>query len=104
MPPGNGKKRIQIKYINIILVIGQKMNENNDEYHEHKNTYQKKWRKNNPEKVKKYNLEKRQNHRKRYKVYKSRTERDGIDFELSFDEFNDLITKKCYYCHLPPYE
>lgn len=34
--------------------------------------------------------------------YKRHANRRGFDFNLSFDQFSDLISKPCFYCGLPP--
>ena len=58
----------------------------------------KQWRENNPEKVVDNNENKKNSKQLQYNVY-SRTARDKrLDFDLSFNDFNNIISEPCYYC------
>ncbi len=60
----------------------------------------KQWRENNPEKVVDNNESKKNSKQLQYNVY-SRTARDKrLDFDLSFNDFNDIVSEPCYYCDI----
>jgi hypothetical protein len=58
----------------------------------------KKWRDNNPEKVLQNNENKKQNLTLQYNVYKRTADLKNLDFEISFEEYCDIVKKECYYC------
>jgi hypothetical protein len=58
----------------------------------------KQWRENNPEKVVDNNENKKKSKQLQYNVY-SRTARDKrLDFDLSFNDFDNIVSEPCYYC------
>lgn len=60
----------------------------------------KQWRENNPEKVVDNNENKKNSKQLQYTVY-SRTARDKrLDFDLSFSDFNNIVSEPCYYCDI----
>jgi len=60
----------------------------------------KQWRENNPEKVVDNNENKKNSKQLQYAVY-SRTARDKrLDFDLSFSDFNNIVSEPCYYCDI----
>lgn len=58
----------------------------------------KKWRDNNPEKVIENNYYRNNNINYHYRNYQRTAELKNLDFELSFEEFCEIVQEKCYYC------
>ena len=58
----------------------------------------KKWRDNNPEKVIENNIYRNNNINYHYRNYERTAELKNLDFELSFEEFCEIVQEKCYYC------
>jgi hypothetical protein len=69
-----------------------------DKYLENNAKTFKEWRNNNPEKVKISNNERRENINYHYQNYIRDANKKNINFELSFDEFAEIVTHICYYC------
>ena len=57
-----------------------------------------KWRNNNPDKVKEENRKKRINIQSKYNNYKNRAYKYGIEFNLSIEKFKEYVLDDCYYC------
>lgn len=55
-------------------------------------------RKENPELWREYDRKKSKEPRGIFNYYKKNARRRGISFDMSFEEFNELIGKKCVYC------
>ena len=58
----------------------------------------KRWRENNPEKVLQINEDKKQSPELQYGVYQRTAQLKNLDFELSFEEYREIVHKSCYYC------
>jgi hypothetical protein len=58
----------------------------------------KKWRDNNPEKNKENNLIKSNNLYVNYNIYKRSADDKNFNFELSFDEYSNIVKNICRYC------
>jgi len=58
----------------------------------------KKWREANPEKVKQNNLNKKNNITAQYKIYQMSALDKKLDFKLSFEDFENMVSLPCYYC------
>jgi hypothetical protein len=58
----------------------------------------KKWRDANPEKVKQNNLNKKNNINSHYKTYQMSASDKKLDFKLSVEEFEQMVSLPCYYC------
>ena len=56
------------------------------------------WRDNNPEKVLLNNENKKQSPELQYNVYMRTANMKNLTFELSFDEYYEIVKKECYYC------
>ena len=77
----------------------QKMIENDlDGYHAHNAEMMKAWRDKNPEKVLAANKKRCENIEYAYGNYKRTAELKQLDFELSEEEFNELVKTECSYC------
>ena len=59
----------------------------------------KNWRDNNPEKVLENNEKKNNNINYHYTTYLRTANLKNLYFELSFEEFCEIVQKKCYYCN-----
>jgi len=70
-------------------------------YHKKAAENAKKWRDKNPDKVEYMRLKKKKNPKVLYSSYLLRSNYCGNDFELSFEEFEKIVTSKCYYCNVP---
>jgi len=69
-----------------------------EEYHRIEAENAKKWRDSNPDKIQ-YNYEKDcENIDRYYIIYKKSSFLKNLTFELSQEEFNEIVTKNCYYC------
>ena len=71
-----------------------------------KSANQKKWYYKNKKRIlkkrKKYyknNTDKWYTHKTRYLAYKRRAEEHGLAFDITFEDFKDMILDKCYYCN-----
>lgn len=66
--------------------------------------YRQKWIRNNPIKNKdsmyKYFLKVKGTPRWKYEEYKGNAKRKGRIFNLSFEQFKNIISKKCHYCNV----
>ena len=64
----------------------------------------KKWRHNNKDYINKYQYNYTKNWRRnnglktKFHYYKNNAKRRNLEFELTFSEFIDLVSKNCYYC------
>jgi hypothetical protein len=57
-----------------------------------------KWRNKNPDKVKLSNEKKKENINTHYKNYIRDANMKNLNFELSFDDFEEIVKQVCYYC------
>ena len=69
-----------------------------EEYLEKNARNAKNWRDNNPEKVLLNNENKKQSPELQYNVYMRTANIKNLTFELSFDEYYEIVKKECYYC------
>jgi hypothetical protein len=69
-----------------------------DDYHKIQADNAKKWRENNKEKLSKIYKNEYLNVNKYYNVYKNDSFKKNLTFELTRDEFNEIVKSKCYYC------
>jgi hypothetical protein len=58
----------------------------------------KKWRDNNPEKMKEININKINSLELQYNVYIRTAELKNLEFKISFDEYTNLVKQPCHYC------
>jgi len=72
--------------------------ENTEEYLKKEAEKSKNWREANPEKVKQINKESSENINYHYKNYRLSAETRRLDFPLTKEEFNVIVTLPCYYC------
>jgi hypothetical protein len=77
---------------------GRKMEELGDEYWKNKAKQMKTWRRNNPEKVKENNEKKKENVNESYKTYKRTAETKNTNFEITLEEYIELVINVCFYC------
>lgn len=78
----------------------KKLKENTEEYHKIRAENMKKWREKNPDKIKLLTENKKKDPRILYNFsYKLRAEKNGYDLEVEFDDFKEIINRKCYYCN-----
>lgn len=77
---------------------GRKMIELGKKYWDIKADQAKNWRDNNPEKVKEGNEKKKQNINYHYKTYINVAKNKNLNFEISLEEFIELIKNPCFYC------
>ena len=76
----------------------RQIDENVGEYLERQAQQAKKWRENNPDKVKVNNQNKINNINLQYGVYSRSASDKRLDFEISQEVFNKIVTEPCYYC------
>lgn len=69
-----------------------------EEYWKKNAEQQKKWRENNPEKVKEANEKRNNCVNEHFNIYKKSAKTKNIEFNLTKDEYMDLAEKQCYYC------
>ena len=82
-----------------IKARGNKMSEENTDYWTKRNENAKKWRADNPEKVKEIKKQKKINLDYKITTYKNCALNKGLEFTLTDDETVELIKNKCYYCN-----
>ena len=58
----------------------------------------KKWRENNPEKMVETNENKKNNRQINYSNYVRTAEYKGLKFEITIEEYCDIVNKECHYC------
>lgn len=56
------------------------------------------WRNNNPEKVEQNNENKKKSLTIQYSTYKTSANSKNLVFEITFDEYTEIVKQKCYYC------
>jgi hypothetical protein len=78
----------------------RQIDENVGEYLERQAQQAKKWRENNPDKVKVNNQNKINNINLQYGVYSRSASDKRLDFEISQEEFNKIVKEPCYYCDI----
>jgi len=69
-----------------------------DGYLQHNANVMKNWRDRNPEKMAETNRKRRESIEAHFKVYKRTARLKKLEFVLSEDEFNSVVTQPCYYC------
>jgi len=69
-----------------------------EEYLKQQAEQAKKWRENNPEKTAKTNENKKNSKDQNYNVYKISANYKNLTFDISFQEYCDIVDKECYYC------
>ena len=69
-----------------------------DGFHEHNAEVMKAWRDKNPDKVQAANKRKVENVECQYDVYRGSAKLKNLDFELTKEEFIDMVKKNCGYC------
>ena len=79
---------------------GRQHNENQEEYLKRNAETMAKWRENNPEKVKEINEKNLKNMNKHLYNYIHKCEMNNINFELTKEQFEEIIIKPCYYCEI----
>lgn len=77
----------------------RQLTENPEEYRAKIAEQTRKWRIEHPEKVAEINLKRRLKPNYCYDFYVCRAARDGYDFDLTFEELEKLVKKKCYFCN-----
>ena len=75
------------------------IDENQEEYLKKQAENMKKWRQNNPEKVAEINKKRLENIKYCFTEYKNKTKRYDYDFELSLEQFEELVKQPCKYCN-----
>jgi hypothetical protein len=60
----------------------------------------KKWRENNPEKAAMFSENRQCNKKSQYTIYKRSALIKGLDFEISFEQYCDIVSNPCYYCNV----
>jgi len=79
----------------------RQIDENIDEYLERQAQQAKKWRENNPDKVKVNNQSRLENINIHYSNYIRCATRDkNLKFEILQEEFNKIVKEPCYYCNV----
>jgi hypothetical protein len=83
------------------------LNYRDRQYNEHQEEYLKrnaetmaKWRENNPEKVEEANKKNLININKHMYNYTHKCEMNNINFELTKEQFDEIVIKPCYYCEI----
>jgi len=69
-----------------------------EEYHKINAENAKKWRENNPDKVKENNQNKIISINDNYNIYKRSANDKNLVFDLSFEDYEDIIRNDCHYC------
>uniref|UniRef100_A0A6C0HSX1 Uncharacterized protein n=1 Tax=viral metagenome TaxID=1070528 RepID=A0A6C0HSX1_9ZZZZ len=69
-----------------------------DKYQKYNAENAKNWRENNPEKVINNNEKKRESLKLNYNVYIRTASNKGLEFSISFEEYEKIVCDKCYYC------
>ena len=69
-----------------------------DEYMKNNATNAKNWRDNNPEKVQQNNENKINSYELQYNVYKRSAELKQLEYDISLDEFKEVVNRPCNYC------
>lgn len=69
-----------------------------DEYLKHNAETAKNWRDNNPDKVQQNNEDKINSYDLQYNVYKRNAELKQLDFNITLEEFKDIVNQPCKYC------
>lgn len=77
---------------------GRKMKELGDDYWKNNALQAKNWRTSNPDKVKEINQKKRENVKAYYKIYKVDASNKNLPFEITLDQYLELVVKPCFYC------
>ena len=78
----------------------RQIDDNIGEYLERNAQQAKKWRNNNPDKVKVINQNKINNINLQYGIYLRCAEDKNLNFEISQEEFNKLVKEPCHYCEV----
>ena len=76
----------------------KKINEDTEKYLKDKAEQAKKWRLENPEKVKLINEKKINSMDSQYEVYKRCANEKQLDFEITIDEYKSIVQLPCHYC------
>ena len=71
-----------------------------DGYLQHNANVMKNWRDRNPEKMEEANGKRRESLEAHYKIYQRSARLKKLKFELSEEEFKELVAKPCYYCDI----
>jgi hypothetical protein len=58
-----------------------------------------KWRENNKEKMDLINESKKRNKTIQYAIYKRCANIKNLDFEISFEDYESIVSSRCYYCN-----
>lgn len=77
---------------------GRKMEELGEEYWKKNAEQAKKWRENNPDKVKEINQKKKENVKAYYKIYQDDASNKNLPFEITLEQYLELVVKPCFYC------
>lgn len=77
---------------------GRKMEELGEEYWKKNAEQVKKWRNNNPNKVKEINQKKKENVKAYYKIYQDDASNKNLPFEITLEQYLELVIKPCFYC------
>ena len=76
----------------------RQIDKDQEEYLKHKAESAKKWRHENPEKMREINQRKINSIDEQYGVCKTTARSKGLAFELPFELYHTLVTSPCYYC------
>ncbi len=76
----------------------KQIQQNREEYLKKQSEFMKKWRDNNPEKVKEINIKNKNNSNYMYKRYQQKCVKLNKEFNISNEEFDEIIRAKCFYC------
>jgi hypothetical protein len=93
----NNYEKVALKTLNY---RDKKHNENQDEYLKRNAETMAKWRENNPEKVEESNKSRVCNINYAYQGYNYKCEIKKINFELTKEQFDEIVIKPCYYCEI----
>lgn len=85
-------------YIYYTSYRARRLKEDPKAYRDRQALYAKKFRKNNPDKVKENELKRKTNVYYAYAYYRRVADLRGYKFKLTQDIFCDLVTTNCYYC------
>jgi hypothetical protein len=77
----------------------RQINEDHEAYLQKQAANMKQWRDNNPDKVEEINRKNRNSIERNYYSYKKRAEDKRLAFELSINEFKNIVSNECYYCN-----
>ncbi len=91
------------KVVTIWRTYRKNQYENNQTEYLRKNAERMKlWRDNNQDKIKELNQKKLNDLHASYLVYKKTAEYKNLEFELSFDQFQNFVKDECFYCGINP--